>query len=240
MAGHSKWNNIKRTKEKADARRGKIFTKLVREISVAVKEGGPDPTTNNRLKDAISKARQNNMPSDGIQRAIKKSSGELGSVNYENINYEGSGIGGSAVIVACLTDNRNRTASDVRHAFDKFGGSLGQTGSVTFMFERKGVFVLEKANHTFDNLFEFVVENNGEDIEELDESFVLYSLPENYSAFLKACEQESLTLLNSEIEFVPQNYVQLDQQQLQTFEKMIAQLEDLDDVSSVYHNVEFD
>jgi YebC/PmpR family DNA-binding regulatory protein len=239
MSGHSKWNNIKRTKEKTDAQRGKVFTKLVREISVSVKESGADPATNNRLKDAISKARQNNMPSDSIQRAIKKSAGELGNVNYETINYEGYGTGGSAVMVSCLTDNRNRTASDVRHAFDKFGGSLGQTGSVSFLFERKGVFVLEKQGYNYDKLFDFVLENNGEDLEELEESFVLYCLPENYSSFLKACEQNNINLLNSEIEYVPLSDVTLDEQQLNSFEKMIAQLEDSDDVSSVYHNVNF-
>lgn len=240
MSGHSKWNNIKRTKEKVDAQRGKIFTKLVREISVASKEGGPDLSTNNRLKDAVSKARQNNMPSDSIQRAIKKGAGELNSVNYEEVNYEGYGIGGSAVMVLCLTDNRNRTASDVRHAFDKFGGSLGQTGSVSFLFEKKGVFVLEKQEYSYEKLFDFVIENNGEDLEELEESFVLSCLPENYSAFLKACEQSGLNLLNSEIEYVPLNYVKLDENQNKLFEKMIAQLEDSDDVSNVYHNVALD
>lgn len=237
MAGHSKWNNIKRTKEKADATRGKIFTKIGREIAVAVKEGGPDPSTNNRLRDAISKAKQNNMPSETIQRNIKKFLQEQ-TTNFDSLVYEGYGIGGSAVIVESLTENRNRTASDVRHAFDKFGGSLGQTNSVAFLFERKGVFVLEKDNYVYDDLFEFVLENNGEDLEELDESFVLYSKPEDYSQFLKACEDANLVLLNSAIEYLPQTFISLDDQQIKSFEKMINQLEDLDDVSNVYHNVQ--
>lgn len=237
MSGHSKWNNIKRTKGKADAVRGKIFTKIGRELAVAVKEGGADPTTNNRLRDAIAKAKQNNMPSDTIQRNIKKFASGQDDTNFEQLVYEGYGVGGTAVIVECLTDNRNRTASDVRHAFDKFGGSLGQTNSVSFLFEKKGVFVLEKGKHDFEQLFEFVLENGGEDIEELEESFVLYSKPENYSQFLKDCEDAEINLLNSEIEYIPHNYVELDENQTKMFEKMLAQLEDLDDVSNIHHNV---
>ena len=144
MSGHSKWHNIKNTKEKSDAQRGKIFTKIGREIAVAVKSGGADPEVNGALKNIIAKAKQNNMPNDTITRSIKKASGELGSINYEECSYEGYGVGGSAVIVRCLTDNKNRTAGDVRHAFDKFGGSLGALGCVQFMFDKKGVLVLEK------------------------------------------------------------------------------------------------
>lgn len=238
MAGHSKWNNIKRTKGKADAARGKIFTKIGREIAVAVKEGGPDPSINNRLRDAISKAKQNNMPADTIQRNIKKFAQGQEGENFEQLVYEGYGIGGTAVIVECLTDSRNRTASDLRHAFDKFGGGLGQTNSVSFLFEKKGVIVLEKQNKTFDELFEFVVENGGEDIEELDESFVLYTKPENFSQFLKAVEDWGVEIVNSEVEFVPHTYIKLDENQQKTFEKMIDMLEDLDDVSTIHHNCE--
>ena len=146
MSGHSKWHNIKNAKEKSDAQKGKIFTKIGREIAVAVKTGGADTETNVKLKDLISKAKQNNMPNDTISRSIKKASGELGNINYEECSYEGYGVGGSAVIVRCLTDNKNRTAGDVRHAFDKFGGSLGSLGCVSFLFDRKGVLVLEKGN----------------------------------------------------------------------------------------------
>ncbi|MGI5841794.1 MAG: YebC/PmpR family DNA-binding transcriptional regulator [Christensenellales bacterium] len=238
MSGHSKWNNIKRTKEKADAQRGRIFTKLVREISVAAKLGGPDPDINSRLKDAISKARQNNMPMDSINRAIKKAAGENDGANYEQINYEGYGVGGSAVIVMCLTDNRNRTAGDVRHAFDKNGGSLGQTGSVSYMFNRKGVIVIEKNNLKFDDIFEFVLSNDGEDLEEGDDSFVIYTLPEKFSAMLSSAEKQGFNVVNSEIEFVPTTYVNLNPENMKSFEKMINMLEENDDVSAVYHNVE--
>lgn len=240
MSGHSKWSTIKRAKEKTDSARGKIFTKIGREIAVAVKEGGADPNTNNRLRDAIAKARQNNMPSDNIQRNIKKfSEGQISS-SYENLVYEGYGIGGTAVIVECLTDNRNRTASDVRHAFDKFGGSLGQTNSVSFLFEKKGVFVFEKEKIAYDDLFEFAIENGAEDLEELDQNFVVYTKPEIYSNFLKLCEDKGLELVNSDLEYVPATYINLDENQTKTFEKMLAQLEDLDDVSNVYHNAELE
>ncbi|MBQ4535231.1 MAG: YebC/PmpR family DNA-binding transcriptional regulator, partial [Clostridia bacterium] len=144
MSGHSKWHNIQAKKGKTDAQRGKLFTKLGREISVAVKEGGPDTTTNARLRLAVQKAKDNNMPNDNIAKAIKKASGEGGGINYESITYEGYGIAGSAVIVECLTDNKNRTAGDVRHLFDKYGGSLGQSGCVSYMFKRKGVILIEK------------------------------------------------------------------------------------------------
>ncbi|MDD4111325.1 MAG: YebC/PmpR family DNA-binding transcriptional regulator, partial [Clostridia bacterium] len=144
MSGHSKWHNIKNAKEKSDAQKGKIFTKIGRELAVAIKAGGTDPDSNNRLKDVMVKARQANMPNDAITRSIKKASGELGTINYENISYEGYGIGGSAVIVECLTDNKNRTVGEVRHAFDKFGGALGATGCVQFMFDRKGILIVEK------------------------------------------------------------------------------------------------
>ncbi len=148
MSGHSKWNNIKRTKEKSDAQRGKIFTKIGREIAVVVKQGGSDPNVNSKLKDVIAKAKQNNMPNDSIERSIKKAAGEMSGVNYESITYEGYGVGGSAVIVECLTDNKNRTAGDIRHAFDKHGGSLGSTGCVNYLFNRKGQIIIEKTNAT--------------------------------------------------------------------------------------------
>lgn len=240
MSGHSKWNNIKRTKEKSDAQKGKIFTKMVREISVAVKEGGVDPETNNRLKDAITKARQNNMPNDSIMRNIKKFSTDSESENYEQITYEGYGIGGSAVMVECLTDNRNRTASDVRHAFDKFGGSLGLSGSVSYMFVKQGVIVIEKTAVDFDKLFEDVLECEGDDLEELDESYVVSTKPENFSKVLSALTDKKYKIINSEVEYVPASYIELDESKKVTFEKMLALLDDSDDVSEVYHNVILD
>lgn len=238
MSGHSKWSTIKRQKGKTDAQRGKIFTKIGREIAVAVKEGGPDPETNNKLKYAIAKAKQNNMPNDNVTRTIKKASGEVGSVDYEEITYEGYGTSGSAVMLFCLTDNRNRTASDVRHAFDKFGGSLGQTGSVSYLFSKKGVIVLEKEGLSYDELFEIVLENDGEDLEDLEESFVITTTPDNYSKVLSAVEAKQVKIVNSDIEYVAQSTITLDENKQNTFNKMIAHLEDLDDVSQIYHNVE--
>ena len=166
MSGHSKWHNIKNAKEKSDAQKGKIFTKIGREIAVAVKTGGADPETNGKLKDLISKAKQNNMPNDTISRSIKKASGELGNINYEECSYEGYGVGGSAVIVRCLTDNKNRTAGDVRHAFDKFGGSLGSLGCVSFLFDRKGVLVLEKGNLSEDDVLLLALDADAEDVKD--------------------------------------------------------------------------
>ena len=166
MSGHSKWHNIKNAKEKSDAQKGKIFTKIGREIAVAVKTGGADPETNGKLKDLISKAKQNNMPNDTISRSIKKASGELGNINYEECSYEGYGVGGSAVIVRCLTDNKNRTAGDVRHAFDKFGGSLGSLGCVSFLFDRKGVLVLEKGNLSEDDVLILALDADAEDVKD--------------------------------------------------------------------------
>ena len=212
MSGHSKWHNIQNRKGKVDAQRSNIFTKLGREISVAVKEGGPDPSSNTRLRLAIQKAKENNMPNDTITKAIKKANGELGSVNYENITYEGYGIGGSAVIVECLTDNKNRTAGDVRHAFDKFGGSLGTSGSVSYLFKKKGQIIIEKTDAVNgDDLFLIAVDAGAEDVVESDDCFEI---------------------------LIPDMYVNLNEQQAQTFEKMFDMLDGLDDVQEIYHNVE--
>src|SRR5690554_2321517 len=175
MAGHSKWANIKRKKEKTDAQRGKIFTKLGREIAVAVKEGGSDPDTNPRLRDAIAKAKSSNMPNDNIQRSIKRASGELGSVTYDEVNYEGYGPNGVAIIVEALTDNRNRTASEIRHIFDRSGGSLGATGCVAWMFDRKGVIIVEN-NDDLDEeaLIMDALEAGAEDVEDSDEIIEIF------------------------------------------------------------------
>ena len=240
MSGHSKWHNIKNAKEKSDAQKGKIFTKIGREIAVAVKTGGTDPHTNGKLKDLIAKAKQSNMPNDTIARSIKKASGELGNVNYEDCSYEGYGVGGSAVIVRCLTDNKNRTAGDVRHAFDKFGGSLGALGCVQFMFDRKGVLVLEKGNLTEDDVLMMALEADAEDVKDEDDVFEIITAPEKLTEVKEKLEQGGLTFISAEVEFIPQNYVDLDEKQLDTFQKMVDKLEESDDVQEVIHNVNID
>ena len=238
MSGHSKWNNIKRTKEKSDAQKGKIFTKLGRELAVAAKEGGADPNTNSRLKDAIAKAKQSNMPNDSIQRAIKKASGELSGVNYENCTYEGYGVGGSAVIVECLTDNKNRTAGDVRHAFDKHGGSLGATGCVSYLFKRKGIIMLEKSEKLdADEVLMQALEAGAKDILEEEESFIIETDSNELNSVVEALVKCGLQPETYEVDLVPDMEVQLDENKQIQFEKMIDMLEDLDDVQNVYHNV---
>ena len=240
MSGHSKWHNIKNAKEKSDAQKGKIFTKIGREIAVAVKTGGADPETNGKLKDLISKAKQNNMPNDTISRSIKKASGELGNINYEECSYEGYGVGGSAVIVRCLTDNKNRTAGDVRHAFDKFGGSLGSLGCVSFLFDRKGVLVLEKGNLSEDDVLLLAFDADAEDVKDEGDVYEIVCAPENLTNVKSKLEESGLNFISSEVEFIPQNYVDLDEKQCDTFQKMVDKLEESDDVQEVIHNVNLD
>lgn len=240
MSGHSKWHNIKNAKEKSDAQKGKIFTKIGREIAVAVKTGGADPETNGKLKDLILKAKQNNMPNDTISRSIKKASGELGSINYEECSYEGYGVGGSAVIVRCLTDNKNRTAGDVRHAFDKFGGSLGSLGCVSFLFDRKGVLVLEKGNLSEDDVLLLALDADAEDVNDEGDVYEIVCAPENLTNVKSKLEESGLNFISSEVEFIPQNYVDLDEKQCDTFQKMVDKLEESDDVQEVIHNVNLD
>ncbi len=238
MSGHSKWHNIKNAKEKSDAQKGKIFTKVGREIAVAVKLGGADPNTNGKLKDLITKARQSNMPNDSITRAIKKASGELGNINYEECSYEGYGVAGSAVIVQCLTDNKNRTAGDVRHAFDKFGGSLGATGCVQFMFTRKGVLVVEKKDGlTEDEIMMKALEADAEDVKYDEDVFEIITSPETLNAVKDKLEKDGLEFISSEVEYIPQNYVELESSQLETFNRMVDKLNESDDVQEVIHNV---
>lgn len=240
MSGHSKWHNIQATKNKADAARGKIFTKIGREIAVAVKQGGADPSANPSLRAIISKAKQNNMPNDNIQRSIKKASGELGSINYEEITYEGYGVGGSAVIVECLTDNKNRTAGDVRHAFDKHGGSLGTLGCVSYLFDKKGVLILEN-NDSVDEekLIDMALEAEAEDVINDEDVYQIITSPSNFTQVKEALEGQGLTFLSAEVSMVPQSYIDLNENQLETFRKLVDVLEDLDDVQNVYHNVNF-
>lgn len=237
MSGHSRWSNIKRTKEKSDAQKGKIFTKIGRELAVAVKNGGTDPETNGKLKDAIAKAKANNMPNESIQRALKKASGELSDVNFEDITYEGYGIGGVAVMVKCLTDNKNRTAGDVRHAFDKFGGSLGSNGCVSYLFTEKGVISVD-LNEDFDRVFELALELGAEDIENADESIVITTSVSQVFEIAQKLADSKIKVISSSKELIPSIYIALDAEKTKTFEKMMDMLEDLDDVQEVVHNAE--
>ena len=237
MSGHSKWSNIKHKKERADSKRGKIFTKIGREIAVAVKEGGSDPDANSKLRDVITKAKSNNMPNDTIARSIKKAAGELGSINYESVVYEGYGPGGVAVIVEALTDNRNRTASDVRHSFDKNGGSLGATGCVGWMFERKGVIAVENADGIDeDELMMAALEAGALDVEENDGVFEITTDTASFSAVHESLENSGYQILFAELQMVPENTVDLSEENEENVQKLLDMLDDNDDVQNVYHN----
>lgn len=236
MSGHSKWHNIQAKKGKTDAARGKIFTKIGREIAVCVKMGGADPNVNSKLKDIIAKAKQNNMPNDSIERSIKKASGELAGVNYESITYEGYGVGGSAVIVECLTDNKNRTAGDVRHSFDKHGGSLGSTNCVSYLFNRKGIVVIVDVEDV-DTLMLDAIEEGAIDVVEDEDAVEVITEPNQDGKMREALEKKGYTVISSETALVPDMYVDLNEEQLGKFQRMVDALEDLDDVQEVYHNV---
>lgn len=238
MSGHSKWHNIQARKGKADAARGKIFTKLGRELLMAVKMGGPDPAANSKLKEVIAKCKANNMPNDTINNSIKKAAGAGNSENYEEITYEGYGPSGVAVIVNASTDNKNRTAADVRHVFDKFGGKLGTTGCVSYMFERKGVIVIEKASTelTEDDLMLIALDNGAENLESEDEFYEITSAPEDFSTLSEALENNGLKFVEADIKMVPNNYVELDENSVKRMELILEKLEELDDVIDIYHN----
>ena len=237
MAGHSKWLNIKHKKGKADAARGNLFTKIGREISVAVKQGGADPVSNSRLRDVIAKAKQANMPNDNINRSIKKASGELDNIHYEEVVYEGYGPNGVAIIVEALTDNRNRTAGEVRHAFDKHGGSLGQTGCVGYMFNRKGVIVADKTMSDEDMML-LALEIEADDIVIDDEVYEIYVSPSDVFDKAEQLENAGAVILNKAVDMVPDNYITPENQE--TLVKLINALEDSDDVQNVYHNAELE
>ena len=240
MSGHSKWHNIQAKKGKADAARGKIFTKIGREIAIAVREGGPDPNVNGKLRDIIAKAKANNMPNDNIQRSIKKASGEGSGVNYEEFSYEGYAHGGVAVIVNLVTDNRNRTSSDIRHIFDKNGGSLGTTGSVSYQFDNKGVIVIEREpDMDEDDILMKAMDAGAEDMKTEEDAFVIYTAPNDFSAVREALENEGLSFLSADKQMVPQNTIQVDDPDtVAKIQKLLDMLDDNDDVSEVYHNAE--
>jgi len=238
MSGHSKWSNIKHRKEKSDSQRGKIFTKIGREIALAVKEGGGDPAANAKLRDVIAKAKSNNMPNDTIARSIKKAAGDGSGANYEEITYEGYGPSGVAVIVETMTDNKNRTAGDVRHHFDKFGGNLGQTGCVSFMFDKKGVIIIENdGTLDEDTVMTDALEAGADDITSDEEMFEVTTSPVDFSAVREALEQKGYAFANAEVAMVPQSYVTLTgEKDILMMEKLIDALIDNDDVQNVWHN----
>lgn len=240
MSGHSKWANIKHKKGRADAERGKIFTKIGREIAIAVKEGGSDPAVNGKLRDVLAKAKSNNMPSDNISRSIKKAAGEMDNVVYEEISYEGYAPGGVAVICEVVTENRNRTASDVRHIFDKNGGVLGQTGSVNFMFDHKGVLIVERdPSIVEDDLMMQVLDSGAEDMLVYDDSFEIHTAPNDFSAVREALENQGVVFVSAERSKLPQNTVVVDDEEtLEKVMKLLDMLNDNDDIMEVYHNAE--
>ena len=239
MSGHSKWHNIQAKKGKADAARGKIFTKLGRELLIAVKQGGPDPAGNSKLKDVIAKCKAANMPNDTINNAIKKASGAGNAENYEEVIYEGYGPNGVAVIVEASTDNRNRTAADVRHVFDKAGGNLGTTGCVSYMFDHKGQIIIAKEDCDIDadDLMMMALDAGAEDFSDEDDSYEIITAPEDFSQVRESLEKEGIKMAEAELTMIPQNYVDIDDPEVvKKFTRIIDMLEEDDDVQAVYHN----
>lgn len=240
MSGHSKWHNIQAKKGKADAKRGKIFTKIGKELALAAKNGGSSTDTNAKLRDVVAKAKANNMPQDTITRAIKKGAGEMDGVNYEEITYEGYGPSGVAMIVNALTDNKNRTAGNVRHAFDKFGGNMGSSGCVAFMFQRKGQLIIEKTDEIEeDEIMMQALDAGAEDFNAEEEVFEIITSPDDFSSVREALEGEGYEFLSADITMIPDTTVGLDMETAEKLQKLIDKLEDDDDVQDVWHNAEF-
>ena len=242
MSGHNKWSTIKQKKGKNDAARAKIFTKIGRELAVAVREGGSaDPSVNSKLRDVIAKAKAANVPNDNIDRIIKKAAGDGDSTNYESVTYEGYGPNGVAVIVEALTDNRNRTAGEVRHYFDKFGGNMGTQGCVTFMFEKKGVLVIEREDLEADEdkVMEDALEAGATDFEADDDIFTIYTEPADFSAVRDEIASKGYNFASAEVEMVPNTYTSLDTQEAKdNMQKMLDMFDDNDDIQNVWHNWE--
>ncbi len=239
MSGHSKWNNIKRKKGANDAARAKIFTKIGREMSVCVKEGGPDPASNGKLRDLIAKAKQNNVPNDNIERIIKKAAGGGDKNEYEEVVYEGYGPSGVAVIVECLTDNRNRTAGDVRHYFDKFGGNLGQVGCVSFLFTKKGVLIIENEGLDEEKVMDDVMTAGADDFNFTDEAVEITTSPDSFSQVREALEEMGYVFASAQVEQVPSTYTAISDEDLRVkMSRLLENLEDSDDVQEIWHNWE--
>jgi YebC/PmpR family DNA-binding regulatory protein len=237
VAGHSKWHNIRAKKSRMDARKGKLFTKLAREIQVAAKNGGPNPETNVRLRIAIDKALAANMPKENIERAIKKGTGELGGENIEEVTYEGYGPGGVAILVEAMTDNRNRTAGEIRHIFSKYGGSMAEAGAVAWIFERKGVITIkaDQISNTDEFMLE-IIDLGAEDVKEEDEVIEIVTDPKDYTNVLEALKNQGIAIEHSELTFLPKNYVAVSGETAEKLIKLIQVLEDHDDVQNVHAN----
>ena len=239
MSGHSKWSTIKRKKEKTDNARAKVFTKIGREIAVVVREGGPDPASNSKLKDVIAKAKANNVPNDNIDRIIKKAAGEQGGANFEEIIYEGYGPKGIAVIVEALTDNRNRTAGDVRHYFDKYGGNMGQNGSVSFLFTKQGQILIESEDIDEEKLMEDALEAGATDFLTDEGIYEIRTDPYDCGAVSEALSAKGYTFISAEAAYIPSTYIKLtEQEDMQAMSKMLEMFEDNDDIQGVWHNWE--
>ncbi|MDE6209465.1 MAG: YebC/PmpR family DNA-binding transcriptional regulator [Lachnospiraceae bacterium] len=239
MSGHSKFANIKHKKEKNDAAKGKIFTIIGREIAVAVKEGGPDPANNSKLRDVIAKAKSNNMPNDTIERGIKKAAGDANSVNYVTVTYEGYGPNGTAIIVDALTDNKNRTASNVRNAFTKGGGNVGTQGCVSFMFDKKGQIIIDKEECDIDadEIMMTALDAGAEDFSDEEDSYEILTNPDDFSVVREALEAANIPMAQAEITMIPQNYVELsDENDIKKMNRILDLLDEDDDVQAVYHN----
>ena len=240
MSGHSKWHTIKHKKGATDAKRGKVFTKLIKEITVAARSGGGDEAANARLRKAVSDAKAANMPNETIDRAIKRGTGDLEGVNYEEITYEGYGIGGVAVLIETMTDNRNRTVAEIRHLFSKNGGNLGEAGSVAWMFDKKGYIVVDKAAKSEEELFEIALEAGADDMQEEGESFEIFTAPETFEAVSEAITAAGIEPQAAEVSMFPQNYIHLEGADAKQMLKLYEAIEDHDDVQNVYANFDID
>jgi YebC/PmpR family DNA-binding regulatory protein len=240
MSGHSKWATIKHKKGALDAKRGKIFTRLIKEIQIAAKQGGGDPDGNPRLRTAIAAAKAENMPADNIKRAVQRGTGELEGVNYEEVTYEGYGPGGVAVIIDVLTDNRNRAVSEIRHAFTKNGGNLGETGSVGYMFAKKGLIIVEKSAADEDKLTEIVLDAGADDLKDEGDSWEILTAPKEYEAVLNAVKAAKIEPAHAEVTMIASVYTKLEGTQASAMQRLLDVIEDLDDTQNVYSNFETD
>lgn len=240
MSGHSKWNSIKHKKAAQDAKRGKVFTKIIRELSIAARSGGGDPDTNPRLRQAISEAKGVNMPSDNIKRAILKGTGQLEGINYEEITYEGYGPGGVAIYVEVLSDNKNRTVSELRYIFSKNNGNIGESGCVAWMFTRKGYIVVEQVKASEDELLDIVLEAGAEDLREDGSNYEIFTTLENYEEVVNALKEHNIDLAVSSMSYIPQNYVKVEGKQARQLLRLMEELEDNDDVQHVWANFDID